>query len=276
MKILIPIDFSTLSEKAAEYAISLSSNLDAEYVFLHCDNVPRPSYSFANKLDDILRQEAMKTADELAERVKKSTGINAPITCEFRFGTPVEAIDDYAKDNDVDLIIMGTKGESVIQNRIFGSVATGVLERVSCPTLFIPAHAEKGKPAQIAFATDLEHLTDELEELIAFAQFFNARIDVVHVYPESVSPDTFDEEKIRLQLIANCNYPDITFTAMMGKNIMEGIDRYIDYANPDMVAMVSYRSGLFEYIFETSYTEEMAMHSRVPLLVLKREKPEDQ
>ena len=137
MKILIPTDFSMLARKAAEYAVSLSANLDAEFIFLHCDNVPRPSYSFVNKLDDILREEALKTGNELAESIRQTTGINAKITCDFTFGDPIEVLEDYTIKHDVDLIIMGTKGETVLENRLFGSVASGVLEHVSCPTLFV-------------------------------------------------------------------------------------------------------------------------------------------
>ena len=105
MKILIPTDHSLLARKAAEYAVSLYANLDAEFILLHCDNVPRPSYSFVNKLDDILRDEALKTGNELADSIRQSTGINAKITCDFTFGNPVEVLEDYSQKHNVDLIV---------------------------------------------------------------------------------------------------------------------------------------------------------------------------
>lgn len=270
MKILIPTDYSMLARKAAEYAVSLSANIDAEFVLLHCDNIPRPSYSFVNKLDDILRDEAKKTGNELIESIKESTGINATITCDFTFGDPIEVLERYSKEHDIDLIVMGTKGESVIQNKIFGSVAAGVLEHVSCPTLFIPAEAECNKPENIAFATDLTNVDEEIEELIAFAQFFNATIHVVHVYPDMIDPSTFDEESTKLQLIANSNYPQITFNAVMDSDIIAGLDKFVESDHPDMIAMFTYKTGILEYLFNTSYTEEMAMHSKTPLLIMRK------
>ncbi|MFM1877093.1 MAG: hypothetical protein RL266_2830 [Bacteroidota bacterium] len=271
MKILIPTDFSLLARKAAEYAVSLSANLDAEYILLHCDNVPRPSYAFVNKLDEILRQEALKTATELADSVRHSTGINAKITCDFTFGDPIEVLENYSKEHGVDLIVMGTKGESVIKNKIFGSVAAGVLEHVSCPTIFVPSNAEStNRPEHIAFATDLTNVDEEIEELIAFAQFFNATIDVVHVYPDVIDPSTFDEEATKLEMIAKTSYPQITFNAVMDDDIIAGLDAFVRSDHPDLIAMFTYKTGILEYLFNTSYTEEMTMHSKTPLLIMRK------
>lgn len=270
LKILIPTDFSMIARKAAEYAVSLSANLDAEYVLLHCDNVPRPSYSFVNKLDDILRQEAINTGNELIESIKKSTGIDAKMTCDFTFGDPIEILDKYCEEHDVDMIVMGTKGETVVQNRIFGSTAAGVMEHISTPTIFVPSNAKTNQPDSIAFATDLTNVDEEIQELISFAQFFNATIHVVHVYPDMIDPSTFDEEATKLELIANTNYPKITFNAVMDSDIISGLDSFVASDDPDMVAMFTYKSGVLEYLFNESQTEEMVMHTKTPLLIMRK------
>lgn len=270
LKILIPTDFSMLSRKAAEYAVSLSTSIDAEYVLLHCDNNPRPSYSFINKLDDIIRNEAMSTAKAMAQSIIESTGVAAKITCDFIFGDPVAELDGYCKKHDIDMIVMGTKGESVIKNRIFGSVASGVLEQVSCPTLFVPAEAECDSPKDIAFATDLTNVDEEIQELIEFAQFFNATIHVVHVYPDMIDPSTFDEESTKLELIAKTSYPQITFNAVMDSDIISGLDSFVASDDPDLIAMFTYKSGVLEYLFNESVSEEMAMHSKTPLLIMRK------
>lgn len=271
LRILIPTDYSIIARKAAEYAISLSSNIDAEYVLLHCDNIPRPSYAFVNKLDDLLRAESLKTSNDLANSLRKSTGIDAKIHCDMVHGDPIEVLESYSKEHKIDLIVMGTKGESVIKNKIFGSVAAGVLEHVSCPTIFVPSNADAtNNPSHIAFATDLTNIDEEIEELIAFAQFFNATIDVVHVYPDMIDPSTFDEEATKLELIASTSYPQITFNAVMDSDIIAGLDKFVESDRPDLVAMFTYKSDILEYLFDTSYTEEMTMHSKTPLLIMRK------
>jgi nucleotide-binding universal stress UspA family protein len=270
LKILIPTDYSMLARKAAEYAISLSANLDAEFILLHCDNLPRPAYAFTAKLEETMREESIRVSRELADSIRRTTGIDAKITCDFAYGDPIEVLETYSQEHKVDLIVMGTKGETVIQNRIFGSVAAGVLEHISCPTIFVPSSAEGNKPENIAFATDLTNLDEELAELISFAQFFNATIHVVHVYPDLIDPSTFDEESTKLQLIADTDYPNITFNAVMDSDIIAGLDQFIVSDKPDMMAMFTYKTGILEYLFNTSYTEDMAMHSQTPLLIMRK------
>ncbi len=271
LRILIPTDYSIIARKAAEYALSLSTNIDTEYILLHCDNIPRPAYAFVNKLDDMLKAESVKTSSELAESLRKSTGINAKIRCDMVHGDPIEVLETYCKEHKVDLIVMGTKGESVIKNKLFGSVAAGVLENISIPVLFVPSKAETtNKPESIAFATDLTNLDEEIQELIAFAQFFNATIHVVHVYPDIIDPNTFDEESTKLELIAKTSYPNITFNAVMDDDIISGLDAFVKSDSPDMIAMFTYKSGVLEYLFNNSFTEEMTMHSTTPLLIMRK------
>ena len=270
LRILIPTDFSLFAHRAAEYAVRLAENLDADFTLLHVNAVPCPSYAFLPKVDELIESQAQKALHELAQSLMKSTGYEGRIHTACLNGQAVGGIGDYAREHRTDLIIMGTKGESVIKNRIFGSVASGVLEHVHCPALFVPVDVPPEKPTHIAFATDLTDLDLELPELIAFARFFNATIHVLPVYPDTIRPDTFDEERTKLELMAQNDYPKITFTAVMDTDIISGIDRFIQSDAPDMLAMFTYKSGVLSFLFDTSYTEEMTFHSHVPLLVMRK------
>lgn len=270
LRILIPTDFSVLARKAATYAHQLAAHLDAEFVLLHCDDKPRPAYAMVSKLDDILRKEALETLSELAESIRKETGLPARIAVDFYRGDPISSLEKYTKENNIDMIVMGTKGETVIKNRLFGSVASGVMENVSCPILFIPAVAEPSEIKNIAFATDLTNLEEEISEIIAFAQFFGAFVHVVHVYPDLINPDTFDEETTQLDLIAKTAYANITFNAVMDSDIIAGLNQFITSDSPDLLAMFTYKTGILEYLFNESLSEQVAAHGTKPLLVLRK------
>jgi nucleotide-binding universal stress UspA family protein len=256
--------------KAACFAVSLSKNIQAEFILFHSDATPRPSYSFVNKLDDLIETEAHNSLRKFVEQIKEQTGIDAKIETAFAFGDPADQIDSYARKHGVDLIIMGTKGETVIQNKLFGSVASAVLETTVTPTLFYPIQAIEGAPRSIAFATDLTNIDEEMDQLISFAQYFDAQIDVVHVYPEMIDESSFDEERKKLELIAKTNYPHITFNAVMDSDIIHGIHRFVETDDADMIAMFTYKTGILEHLFETSYTEEMSFQSSKPLLILRK------
>lgn len=275
LHILLPTDFSLLARRSGEYALRLAQNLDARFTLLHVDNVPRPNYAFIKKVDDIIRDEALKTLREHADSLQKSTGFAGRIDVAYEHGDAVSGIEEYTKHHKVDLVIMGTKGESVIKNRLFGSVAAGVLEHVSAPSLFVPVDAVADKPRNIAFATDLTNLDEELPELIAFARLFNATVHVLHIYPDQVVADTFDEERTKIDLMAKSDYPNLTFTAVMDTDIIAGIDRFIASDSPDLLAMFTYKSGILSYLFDTSYTEEMTFHSQIPLLIVRKHKVDE-
>ncbi len=270
LRILLPTDFSLLARKAAVFAHQLSQQIDAEFVLLHCDDKPRPAYAMIRKIDDILRKEALETLNELAASIKAETGLPATIKTDFLIGDPIASLEQYCKHNRIDLVIMGTKGETVVRNKLFGSVASGVMENVNIPILFVPAAAEPHTPRSIIFATDLTDLDREIKEVIAFARFFSAKVHVLHIYPEILSPDTFDEERTQLDLIAKTDYEQVSFNAVMDSDIIKGINRFIEAENPDMLAMFTYKTGILEYLFNESITEELAAHATKPLLVLRK------
>lgn len=270
LRILLPTDLSAMALNAACYAVRLSKNIQAEYILFHSDATPRPSYSFVNKLDDLIETEAHNSLSKFAEQVKEKSGVDAKIETAFSFGSAADQIDRYARKHGIDLIIMGTKGETVIKNRLFGSVASAVLETTVTPTLFYPVQAVEDVPRSIVFATDLTNIDEEIEQLITFAQFFEAQIDVVHVYPEIVDESSFDEERKKLELIAKTNYPLITFNAVMDSDIIHGIHQFIESSDTDMIAMFTYKTGILEHLFQTSYTEDMTFQSKKPLLILRK------
>ncbi|MDP6909357.1 MAG: universal stress protein, partial [Flavobacteriales bacterium] len=63
----------------------------------------------------------------------------------------------------------------------------------------------------------------------------------------------------------------ISFNAVMDSDIIAGLDKFVESDQPDMVAMFTYKTGVLEYLFSTSYSEEMVMHSKIPLLILRKQ-----
>jgi hypothetical protein len=85
-----------------------------------------------------------------------------------------------------------------------------------------------------------------------------------------IDPSTFNEESTKLELIAKTSYPKITFNAVMDSDIISGLDKFVASDNPDLIAMFTYKTGILEYLFNESFTEEMAMHSKTPLLIMRK------
>jgi nucleotide-binding universal stress UspA family protein len=149
-KILVPIDGSELSKKAADYAIFLSSKLGTELCVIHViDNVPYEHNVGSYGLYDI------ETPGEIKQILEEERGITKEwfdkikaeanerdvqlirtdlVTTRSSIGS---AIVNYAERNQVDLIVIGLAGHSGFKKLVFGSVASGVIKHSHCPVMMI-------------------------------------------------------------------------------------------------------------------------------------------
>lgn len=135
-RILVAVDGSTHSDKAAQYARGVARTQGAELVLLHCPgNIPRLIGGAAlEKLQKDLEaegQELVKGYRNLCD------GYDICFTIEVRVGNSANVIISYAEENDMDLIVMGSRGLTDFEGLFLGSVTHHVLQRTCCPVLII-------------------------------------------------------------------------------------------------------------------------------------------
>lgn len=140
-KILIPHDFSDTSEAAVRYALALAHNFNAQLHLLHVSDKARfeMATEFPLGLDGTL-EDAVR--ERLVKILTPREQIDFKPIFEFRSGSPAAEITRYAKDADVDLIVMGTHGRGFVAHAVLGSVAEKVVRTAPCPVLTVrnPQH----------------------------------------------------------------------------------------------------------------------------------------
>ncbi len=133
-KILVPVDGSEYSMKAAEYSIDFINHNQSELLLLHCHKA-FPHYlgepNLQNAVDAIL-EKANKLIKPFVEFYKKNDIESRVILLEEPAG---KAIAEAAKHNNADMIIMGSRGLSDLGGLILGSRAHKVLQLTHCPVL---------------------------------------------------------------------------------------------------------------------------------------------
>lgn len=160
-RILVPVDRSEYKEKIAAYAILLGKAWRAELTAVH---IIKPSHALLdgveveakeqarideskrqaeNLLDEIsilaknkglkIKKEAVQPSDLLA----KKQGLNVKGGALEESNIVGKAIIDYAKKNNIDVIVIGTKGMSAVEQYFFGSVANKVIREAHCPVFAI-------------------------------------------------------------------------------------------------------------------------------------------
>jgi nucleotide-binding universal stress UspA family protein len=275
MKILIPTDFSKLSKVAVNYAVKFAKKLNAEIVLFHAVFINAPpraqSALKTSRILDAMVDNVTQEFISLVNEIKSEAGGKLNISYEIVKGYPLkDVLETFAHHNGIDLIIMGTKGASGLKKMLMGSNATAVVGNSSIPVIMVPEHARFKNIRHIVYASDLLAVNKEVKILIQYARLHNSFIHLLHV----VSPDTekkIDVVKIKNDLISKYNYMQIFVQVAVNEDIKEAIDEYIADVKADMLAMFTHTPTFFEKLFGKSVTREMAFHSWIPLLAIKKQ-----
>lgn len=143
-KILFPTDFSEGSEAAAPYVLDFAGKYGAKIFVLHVIyDITRAAALYVSHIDtDALYEELEASAkNELDECSKRLFGSHGEVKKILRRGTPYEEILSYAREEGIDLIVMGSHGRKGLDRVLFGSTASKVVKNAACPvmTVRIPA-----------------------------------------------------------------------------------------------------------------------------------------
>jgi nucleotide-binding universal stress UspA family protein len=147
-RILFPTDFSEGSSHALDYAIDMAKRYGAKLYFVHViyDIVKTAGWYVPHTSMDEMYKDIEKGAEkELSrfglEELRSLKGVERSVLK----GVPHTEIVKYAKDNKIDLIIMGTHGRKGVGRILFGSTASQVVRYAPCPVLAVrlPLYKEK-------------------------------------------------------------------------------------------------------------------------------------
>jgi nucleotide-binding universal stress UspA family protein len=156
-KILVAIDGSEMSMRAAAYAIDIANikgkeEENVQLIGLTVIDLTNLSYSFfatasgyyeAEKLEE-KRKEAQQLLDKVEKLAVKENNTNNNVNIQFKseiIEDPISrvgsAIVDYAERENIDLIVIGTRGRTGFKKMLLGSVASDVVTYAHCPVLVV-------------------------------------------------------------------------------------------------------------------------------------------
>ncbi len=142
-KILIATDGSEYTKKAVKKGLSLAKMLDAEVIALYVVDIspilPMSLDENTFPMVEFLRSEG---DDVLKELEKQAESMGVRLRTVKKEGIPVDEILETAREEDVDLIVIGTLGRSALEKLLLGSVAEKVIRHAMCPVLVVRAKRE--------------------------------------------------------------------------------------------------------------------------------------
>lgn len=283
-KILVPTDFSANARRAMHFATRMvQANKDAHTTFFHVSNEPIPT-AFSKKdyqasMEEQLNDDVRKLQESVLEMYRNMLVKDDEINEEalVKYGKFNETIVDTVTELGIDLVIMGTFGASGLKKIFVGSNTADVMEKVPCAVLAIPDEYSNAPVTRIAYATDFANSEDGLDQIVSFAKYFNASIELFHIYAVGkgqTDPTTFDRQGYLSDLKQKFDYEHFTLAFVKlndeSDDIIDGIESYVAQKRPSIIAMATYEKMWYENIFKPSKTKQMIFQTTCPLLVIKR------
>ena len=138
-RILVPTDFSEPSDAALDYARTLADKFGASIHVLHIIELHTSgAFSGESYIGPSLYEMQLKEAQsKLAVRVLPADRARYGATSEVMTGIAADTIVEFAEDQHIDLIVMGTHGRTGLAHLLMGSVAEHVVRRSPCPVLTV-------------------------------------------------------------------------------------------------------------------------------------------
>ncbi len=273
-KILLPTDFSDNAWNAIVYALELYKYDACDFYLLNAFTTPlytTDSLFMSESTDTRYNVFKQQSEDGLTEIIDKIASKN-----EYHhfsklavFDTPLNAIKKAVEDNDIELIVMGTRGKPNLTSIVYGSVAVTVMEKIrNCPTLVVPEKAVYDSLNNIVFPTSYKtHFKKrELNFLSRVAEKSSANIRVLHIAKEA----SLDENQLKHKEMLNDYFENVihTFHTLENIDIRTGINSFVESRKINLIAFINKKHTFLETILSKPLVKGITCHSKIPVLVL--------
>ena len=266
--ILVPVDFSESAKRALHFARNLSLRIDAkmEVVFFwhpHFDAADPNRLSPNPELQKIHRQQM----DELI----KSENL-LPNSGNVIMGFPADSLVELSKDEKVDLIVMGARGEHGAIDKLFGTVSSHVSLFAHCPVLIIPENTPHIQNInRIVYGLEFPYSEEiAIAQVADLAKQLEADLHFVHIMEEGAT--LTDEELQKMYDGISKTIPEqqnFHLVTIIGNDeVLEGLEEYARNNQGDLLAVVARERRWWKRLLFPNRARKLALDTDLPLLVV--------
>ncbi len=292
-RILYPTDFSATASHALPFAVKLAEQFDAELqmlhaLVLHADDPGNVAHRFPGALD--LYESHESAAEQMGAAAAAHIDGGLKVHQEQLRGISAPGVIlDYARDHDIDLVVMGTHGRRGLMRMLLGSVAEEVVRLAPCPVLTVLGRGEvelQPRFGTIVVPIDFsEHSKLALGYAAEIAKLHGARIKLFHVVEETVYPDFYlpvlpSSEAVTERLIkeGTSRLRDLAGEAVGSIDCEvhvqsgRGVSKIVDFAQQeggDLIVIASHGLTGLSHMLLGSVTESVVRQASCPVLTVK-------
>jgi len=261
--ILCPVDIRNVAHSAVDYAVNIAIRFQSHVVFMSVlEKDQWGDQELKEQSDNTLNKLVQEVCSELDENFTSYSYLIKP-------GNLVEQIINYSKENEVDLIVMGTRGTKVDDGHLFHTNTVAVIERSSCAVLSVPRDKKYAPLKNIVYATNFEKEDRQaILDVISLATPFNAYVNLFHMGKPDDFRDKEEFSAFKEEIVSFAGYKRLAVERKdYTGDLEDALNRSVNEAIGDLLVLLYRQRGFLAQIFHKSLTKRMSQFKDYPLLI---------
>lgn len=268
--ILLLTNFTETSARAIERFMLVFAPKVADsckFILLNAWRQPKTGRFQIINLDEYLQEvSGFELEREQARLVKMLPGLKPKIKLESKRGDIVAVLNLVCETQSPDMIVMGTKGSSILRELLAGGTTGRIIRKMQVPILVIPESVEFKYPQRIVLASEMKECTNEkdFEKLTDIVRLFASEFIILHVYKEE-KPATQPFENCMKKYLGGINYE---FQYIPHIHVAEAITEFSTNMKADLLAMICHNENLLVKLFKHSVSTKLTQRAELPMLII--------
>lgn len=271
---LCPVDLSSTSINAMEYAARLAKHFGASITLLQI--IKAFSLQDTANLEAGLpltiekrEREAEEKLREYCRLMEEEFSISCTALARAHTASVDKALKKEIEKGNYDLVIMGTNGADNLNQFYFGTNTYKVIRQISHPLLLVPEDCTYKPLKKVIYAMDyaVEDIST-LRQLIRLTRGYNPDITMLHVNmePATIGEEAFEVVRIIIKDEVE-NYSRLEFANLAARDIADAIDDYTRKTKANLLVLLNRHHRFLERAFFESTTKRISFIADYPVLI---------
>jgi len=269
--ILVPVDFSTVSANAADFAGNLAAFYGADLLLYHTYEIPVALSEYAVPVVDVdeMQSAAIQELEILKESTQNKLRSKININIKAEIISLEKGLEVLCDEINLSLVVMGLTGKNALTRLIVGSNTIKAIHNLRYPILVVPPRGEFIPIRKIGFACDYKAMTQNtpLTLLKKIVTDFRAELHVMNV---DFGNKNFDPDKLHESFVLADTLEDMKpeYHTIEANDIINGLNSFAASAKLDWIVVIPKTHTLVQKIFTRSNAEQLLYHTIVPILCI--------
>ena len=274
-KILVPVDFSKPSIIALETAVEIAKKAGTSVMALHVvEEAASDSYRISGEWrqddweDRIFTLRLIEKAKKQLEKLVQEPRFSAVrVDGELRVGNAFHGMNAIITEQKMDLVVMGTKGHSKLEEMVIGTNTEKVVRHSRCPVLTVHKKPAVIDFKNIVYATAMSKDEEVFSRIVKRTQnIYDSTIHLVRINtPADFQRDWIVKDQL-FKFAKSLGLKNYTINVFNDLNEEEGIIYFGESINADLIAMATHGRTGFAHVMAGSIAEDVVGQAKRPVL----------